>query len=199
MSDQGKVINVARLGTFLLQIKEMFAKKSIYNDNCISLGRKAGTTAGMNSVATGFEATASAMHSHAEGLSTTAGNMGAHAEGESASASGHASHAEGSSTEASGSASHAEGQGTRASGDNAHAEGSGTKAEGGFSHAQGSNTRRKGSAAMRKAAAQRQGTAGQEAAMPKGTVPPQRIQPMRKGLGAGHPFMPTRKDSGQRH
>lgn len=80
-----------------------------------SLNRKANTTIGDYSVATGRNCTASGSYSFAEGGGSIA--------------SGNTSHAEGVETTASGIASHAEGQQTTASGDNSHAEGYNTIAQ----------------------------------------------------------------------
>lgn len=106
----------------------------------ISLGRKANTTAGENSVAEGSEVTASGNNSHAEGAGTTASGYQSHAEGVGAQATGNGSHAEGGGTHATGSQSHAEGGGTTASGANSHAEGVGTTASGSGAHAEGGGT-----------------------------------------------------------
>lgn len=119
----------------------------------LSLNRKANTTIGTNSVAVGYNTTASSTYSfaegdstkasnsaaHAEGYYTTASGMRSHAEGANTTASGVASHAEGGSSTASGSAAHAEGYST-ASKDYAHSEGSSTTASGYASHAEGQNT-----------------------------------------------------------
>ena len=104
-------------------ITSTYAKKSIYGDSTISLGRKSGTTVGTGSVAIGNTVTASGNNSHAEGYNTTARGDASHSEGTSTIASGQASHAEGTSTIASGQASHAEGDSTIASGENQHVQG----------------------------------------------------------------------------
>ena len=106
----------------------------------ISLGRKADTTIGANSVAEGNNVTASGTYSHAEGSNTTANGQGSHAEGSWTIASGYGSHAECSWTTASGSYSHAEGGDTKASGNYSHAEGRNTTALGKDSHAEGYST-----------------------------------------------------------
>lgn len=82
----------------------------------ISLGRKDGTTKGVNSFAVGNSVTADYPFSHAEGQNTTASGTAAHAEGSGSIASGGYSHAEGNSTTASGKNSHAGGSGTIAAG-----------------------------------------------------------------------------------
>lgn len=115
----------------------------------ISLGRKAGTTVGNWSVATGQSNEARSAYSHAEGYSTTAGqenssngnNRAQHAEGLETKATGNdGAHAEGKGTTASGSCSHTEGNSTVASGGNSHAEGNGCIASGRMSHAEGTNS-----------------------------------------------------------
>ena len=110
----------------------------------ISLGRKANTTVGSNSVAEGYDVTASGNYSYAEGGGTTASGNLSHAEGAGTTASGSQSHAEGGGTTASGENSHAEGGGSQATAGQAHAEGSGTKASGGSSHAEGGSTEASG-------------------------------------------------------
>ena len=77
----------------------------------------------------------------AEGFNTTATGWGSHAEGNGTTAKGSSSHAEGNYTKASGQSSHAEGNWTTASGDYSHAEGSDTVASGMSSHAEGINTK----------------------------------------------------------
>ena len=135
-------------------IPNTYARRSIYGDNAISLGRKTGTTVGAKSFAMGYDVTASGNYSHAEGLTSTAsGNYShaegsgisngsaSHAEGYGATAGGHYSHAEGNGTRASGNASHAEGRDTTASGDHSHAGGYGTIAENFASYAFGRHNR----------------------------------------------------------
>ncbi len=111
-----------------------------------SLNRKAGHTPGTNSVAVGYQTTASAAYSHAEGYQTTASAIDSHAEGDSTTASGDASHAEGKSSIASKGPSHAEGYNTTASGYASHSEGHGTTASGQRSHAEGFATKASGDA-----------------------------------------------------
>lgn len=106
----------------------------------ISMGRKAETTIGTNSVATGTGVTASGNYSHAEGSGTTASGANSHAEGYYSTASGLNSRAEGDYTTASGIDSHAEGDSTVASGNYSHTEGGSTTASGNYSHAEGSST-----------------------------------------------------------
>ncbi len=121
-------------------ITSTYAKKSIYGDTSVSLGRKIGTTVGTNSFAVGSSVEASGNYSYAEGNSTTASNYYSHAEGYATTASGYCSHTEGFNTTASNEYSHAEGNSTTASGYASHAEGNSTTASGGRSHAEGFNT-----------------------------------------------------------
>ncbi len=122
-----------------------YAAKSIYGDNTVSCGRKAGTTIGAYSFAFGLKTEASEQDSHAEGQSTTASGIASHAEGLKTTASGIASHAEGTETNASISFAHAEGQNTTASGYASHAEGLKTTASGDYSHTEGEGTVASGS------------------------------------------------------
>lgn len=122
------------------QLPNTFAKKSLYDDTTINVGRKADTTVGEYSTAEGYGTTASNYMTHSEGHNTTASGMRSHAEGHNTTASETSSHAEGSDTTASGTSSHAEGYNTTASGISSHAEGSDTIASGISSHTEGSNT-----------------------------------------------------------
>ena len=117
-----------------------YALKSKYGDTTIDVGRKAGTTVGVNSTAEGTNTTSSSHSTHAEGIRTIASGGRAHAEGMSTTASGNDSHAEGCETTASGHQSHAEGYVATASGDVSHAEGWETTASGSKSHAEGYKT-----------------------------------------------------------
>ena len=95
---------------------DTYAKKSIYGDTSVSLGRKTGTAIEENSFAFGKNVEASGFCSHAEGYNTTASELCSHAEGYGTTASGYYSHAEGCNTTASGYYSHAEGCKTFATG-----------------------------------------------------------------------------------
>ena len=110
----------------------------------ISLGRKASSTSGTNSVAVGYDVTASGSYSHAEGNASEASGESSHAEGEGTVASGSYSHAEGRSSIASESYSHAEGYNSEASGKYSHAEGSQSEASGKYSHSEGLTTTARG-------------------------------------------------------
>lgn len=99
--------------------------------------RARGSAVGANSVAEGYNTTASGSSSHAEGSSTQATEAWSHAEGVDCKSRGQASHAEGNGSTASGTYSHAEGDQTTASDWSSHAEGSNTTASGKYSHAEG--------------------------------------------------------------
>lgn len=118
-------------------ITETYAKKSLYDDDRINIGRKENTLSGWNSVALGSETTANSYCSYAEGIMTVSTHSCSHAEGERTTASGGNSHAEGYNTEASAYCSHAKGYRTTASGDYSYAEGYRTTASGSGSHAEG--------------------------------------------------------------
>lgn len=104
-------------------IADTYAKRSIYGNNAISLGRKASMTVGAKSFAIGYDVTASGNYSHAEGYGTTASGSYSHAEGEYSNASGCGSHAEGYYAESSGNYTHAEGFHTTAGNYASHASG----------------------------------------------------------------------------
>ena len=132
-------VNGETVGMLQEQTKD-FAKKTIYGDTTINVGRKEGSIVGDCSTAIGAGTTASGYASLAEGFYTTAENTAAHAEGSSTKASALNSHAEGNSTNALESNSHAEGYKTIASGLDSHAEGNTTTASGEDSHAEGYKT-----------------------------------------------------------
>ena len=148
-SDNGKALGV--IGGEWVPTDTYAPKAGPVFTESISLGRKANTTVGANSVAVGadgtasgyqafavgYNTTASGNQSVAEGYGTTASSAQAHSEGYGATASGAYSHAEGYNTVASGEASHAEGGTTTASATRAHAEGDSTKATNSYSHAEG--------------------------------------------------------------
>lgn len=100
----------------------------------LSMGRKANTTVGINSVALGNDITASGNYSHAEGQSTFSQGTHSHAEGYGSLAKGNYSHAEGYNTKAMGNYSHVSGYGTRANGDYSYAEGINSIANGACSY-----------------------------------------------------------------
>lgn len=131
-----------------------FAKREIYGDTKLNMGRKKDSEVGEFSGAIGKDCTASAMYSVAMGESSVASGKytlakgnNVEARGECSSAegyrtisSGYYSHAEGANTESKGWYSHAEGNNTLSSGENAHAEGKETIASGESAHAQGIST-----------------------------------------------------------
>lgn len=118
-------------------ITDTYAKKSIYGDTAISIGRQEGSTVGVNSAAFGEYTIASGSGSLAHGYGAVAsGTMGCYASGYDSVASGRASHAEGENAIASGQFAHAEGGYTTASGSSSHAEGYKTTALN-YQHAQG--------------------------------------------------------------
>lgn len=87
-----------------------FAKKTIYGDTTINVGRKEGSFVGNCSTAEGYNTTASGDYAHSEGNDTTASGDASHSEGTSTTASGYNSHSEGNSTIASGQAQHVQGK-----------------------------------------------------------------------------------------
>lgn len=75
--------------------RDIFAKKNIYGDTTVNLGRKPNTTIGANSHTEGRLTTASGAESHAEGGETVASGAASHAEGYKCESSGAESHAGG--------------------------------------------------------------------------------------------------------
>lgn len=133
----------------LKELEGKYAKKDLYDDTTVNLGRLPGSEKGDNSVAIGKENTASGSNSFASGLTNTASGRASHAEGHGCVASGGPSdrtggaHAEGNVTTASGThGAHSEGYRTTASGNNgAHAEGHSTEARGSHgAHSEGYGT-----------------------------------------------------------
>jgi len=144
LSVSGAAADAAEVGDALDGIRNTFdnyvrAANAVVQSS-LSMGRKANTTVGQNSVALGDGNEASGYGSFAEGGSTKATNFYAHSEGLETKATGENSHAEGKQTTAGGKQAHAEGNHSGASGDNSHAEGNNTIAYGGNSHAEGSDT-----------------------------------------------------------
>lgn len=103
-------------------------------DTTLSIGRLADSDVGENSIALGYDVTASGDYSFATGSETIASSDSAHAEGENTQATDSAAHAEGTYTQATGYASHAEGDSSVANGWFSHAEGSETAASGRSTH-----------------------------------------------------------------
>lgn len=102
---------------------EIFAKKSLYNDTNVSMGRKAESLVGNKSFAFGDNIEASGYCSHAEGKNTIASNNQSHSEGFETIATGAQAHAEGSGTSAFNRYSHASGVGTVSTGLGGYSEG----------------------------------------------------------------------------
>lgn len=105
-----------------------------------SIGRKANTTIGDNSVAMGAGNTVEGAYSCAIGAGLNANGFCSFCEGTGNTAIGYATHAEGLSTTAKGGYSHSEGYVTTANGEMSHSEGNGTVTEGYSSHAEGLQT-----------------------------------------------------------
>lgn len=103
----------------------------------VSIGRKANTTIGEQSVAIGYLVEASGKQCFAEGFYGKATGQRSHAEGDNGKASGASSHVEGCGGTASGASAHSEGFVTKAAGDYSHAECEGTIANGKSQHAGG--------------------------------------------------------------
>lgn len=132
--------NLVKSGGVYAELDSKAPKADPVFTGSISLGRKANTTVGTNSIATGTSVTASGNYSHAEGSNTTATHFASHAEGANTLASNSQAHAEGSNAIASGMNAHAEGQSTTAYGIASHAEGLSTTAQGSHSHTEGRAT-----------------------------------------------------------
>ncbi len=109
-------------------IVNTYAKKSIYGDTAISMGRSSEGTVGEYSLAIGGGAEASGYISHAAGAGVVASGSYSYAGGAFTIASGGNSHAEGIHTTASGIGSHAEGGFTTSSNYASHALGKYNKA-----------------------------------------------------------------------
>ena len=87
-------VNGETVGMLQEQTKD-FAKKAIYGDTTINVGRKADTTVGDYSSAIGAGTTASGDYSHAEGMGTTASGLYSHVEGNGTIAHGNSQHVQG--------------------------------------------------------------------------------------------------------
>lgn len=106
----------------LNELEGKYAKKDLYDDTTINVGRKAGTEIGSNSTSEGNSTTASGASSHAEGSETIAAGYCSHSEGEGTNAGDDYAHVEGLNTYA-GYCSHAEGEGSNADSACQHVEG----------------------------------------------------------------------------
>ncbi len=122
-------------------IKDTYAKKSIYGNTVVSMGRKPATTEGTNSFAFGNLTTASGKYSYAIGHRTTASGYASCAEGYETTAIGQGSHTEGYNAIANSNYSHAEGSHTTANSSNSHAEGSYTTANNYAAHVCGKHNK----------------------------------------------------------
>lgn len=116
--DNEKNVNSATNDSDGNKIVDTYAKKIIYGNDFISLGRKSGTTVGVKSVACGIDVEASGDYSHAQGWFTKASGNYSHAEGVYTNAIGMGSHAENGFTKAIERFSHASGYKTIAKGEN---------------------------------------------------------------------------------
>lgn len=117
----------------LVDVKDKFASLKIVKllkdkidvlEKWTDKGRLEGSEKGTNSIAFGYETTASGKYSYANGWKNVASGDYSRAEGLNTTASGYNSHSEGRDTIASGDTAHAEGNGTIASCNNQHTEGS---------------------------------------------------------------------------
>lgn len=79
----------------LNELEGKYAKKDLYDNTTINVGRKAGTEIGSNSTSEGNSTTASGASSHAEGSETIAAGYCSHAEGEGSNADSACQHVEG--------------------------------------------------------------------------------------------------------
>ena len=123
--------------TVTVDISTKMDKSNPTGTGSFSLNRLDGSTVGTDSVAVGYNPTASGAYSFAQGYGTTASGFYSHSEGIMSTASENSSHSEGSSTTASGNSSHSEGNSTTASGSASHSEGTGTTAQRKSQHAFG--------------------------------------------------------------
>lgn len=119
-----------KIGNTKVDLSDYALKTDTVLNTTLSMGRKANTTVGRNSVALGYDVVASGNFSHAEGCTAEATGHSSHAEGDNTRATGNGSHAEGNNSKSTGLDSHAEGSDTAASGQDSHAEGVHTVASG---------------------------------------------------------------------
>jgi hypothetical protein len=101
---------IANIEVGNVDLSDYVTKENPIMTGSLSLNRKADTTIGSNSIAIGWQTTASGKCSYAEGFVTTASGYISHAEGAYATASGKGSHAEGLHTKASGEDQHVQGR-----------------------------------------------------------------------------------------
>lgn len=82
------IITGRRLDYFYKKLLDKFAKKSIYSDDTVNVGRKSGSTKGRNSFTCGLNATASGSYARSGGRNATAGGYNSSAFGDDVSANG---------------------------------------------------------------------------------------------------------------
>jgi len=133
-------VTAGGLNNLVSDLSNKMDKANPTGTGSLSLNRLSGSYTGENSVAEGYNCTASSYQSHAEGNTTISSGNSAHAEGRNSEAAGLFSHAEGDGTTANGTSSHSEGAGTTAQTNYSHAEGYNTTASGTAAHAEGEST-----------------------------------------------------------
>ena len=122
LTEEGVPAEAKTVGQKLEELNSKYAKKDLYDDTNINVGRKASTEIGSNSTAEGNSTTASGASSHAEGSETISAGYCSHAEGEGTNAGDDYAHVEGLNTYAN-YCSHAEGEGSTADSAHQHVEG----------------------------------------------------------------------------
>lgn len=95
LTEKGVPAEAKVVGTKLNELEGKYAKKDLYDDTTINVGRKADTRIGSNSTAEGYDTTASGYCSHAEGYDTTADGDCSHAEGQGTNANFDSQHVQG--------------------------------------------------------------------------------------------------------
>lgn len=95
LTKEGVPAESKTVGTKLNELEGKYAKKDLYDDTTINVGRKAGTKIGSNSTSEGSETIAAGYCSHAEGYDTTADGDCSHAEGQGTNANFDSQHVQG--------------------------------------------------------------------------------------------------------
>ena len=95
LTEEGVPAEAKAVGTKLNKLEGKYAKKNLYDDTTINVGRKADTRIGNNSTAEGYDTTAGGYCSHAEGYDTTADGDCSHAEGQGTNANFDSQHVQG--------------------------------------------------------------------------------------------------------
>lgn len=95
LTKEGVPAESKTVGTKLNELEGKYAKKDLYDDTTINVGRKADTKIGSNSTAEGYDTTAGGYCSHAEGYDTTADGDCSHAEGQGTNANFDSQHVQG--------------------------------------------------------------------------------------------------------